>query len=313
MNPNDVYKNNPTSVPDITWGEIKEFVCNTVADFMNTTDTNVTQRRFEDIRNATTKHIKYCYEMGYDFDYTVIFDDEIIQQSVATNAHLTTGSQGAIRSNLTLVGETLNPNFEGKRRYHTYARSKTTQPYTTKEQQRIWQWALVESRNSSEHSTMKQVIAACGLGGGLKYGEATNLRVRDVLLDAGGVCLRVDERIVPVVADWDQGLRRRLKTNPSPDEYLIYPKNKYRTKIMNRFITEEPNAAVLVPTFEKMRVTWIAEHMRHFVPDTAIANAAGVKSLRNYERFRPAEQSLEQFRGLMHRAETKQAGLVVVK
>lgn len=82
---------------------------------------------------------------------------------------------------------------------------------------------------------------------------------------------------------------------------------------MNRFITEEPNAAVLVPTFEKMRVTWIAEHMRHFVPDTAIANAAGVKSLRNYERFRPDEQSLEQFRGLMHRAETKQAGLVVVK
>lgn len=313
MHPNDVYKNKPTSVPDSTWDEIGEFVCQTVTDFINTCGTNVTRRRFEDIRNATTKHIKYCYEMGYDFDYTVIFDDEIIQQSVATNTHLTTGSQGAIRSKLTLVGETLNPNFEGKRRYHTYARSKMTQPYTANEQQRIWQWALVESRTSSEHSTMKQVIAACGLGGGLKYGEATNLRVRDVLLDAGGVCLRVDERIVPVVADWDQGLRRRLKTNPSPDEYLIYPKSKYRSKIMNRFITEEPDAAVLVPTFEKMRVTWIAEHMRHFVPDTAIANAAGVKSLRNYERFRPAEQSLEQFRGLMHRAETKQAELVVVK
>lgn len=312
MNPNDVYKNNPTSVPDITWGEIKEFVCNTVADFMNTTDTNVTRRRFEDIRNATTKHIKYCYEMGYDLDYETVFDDEIIQQSVATNTHLTTGSQGAIRSNLTLVGETLNPNFEGKRRYHTYARSKTTQPYTTNEQQRIWQWANARFR-SDERLTMKQIIVACGLGAGLKYGEAANLKIRDVLVDAAGVCLHVDERIVPVVADWDQGLRRRLKTNPSPDEYLIYPKNKYRTKIMNRFITEEPNAAVLVPTFEKMRVTWIAEHMRHFVPDTAIANAAGVKSLRNYERFRPAEQSLEQFRGLMHRAETKQPGLVVVK
>lgn len=313
MNPNDVYQNAPTSVPDNTWGEIKEFVCNTVADFMNTTDTDVTQRRFEDIRNATTKHIKYCYEMGYDLDYAVIFDDEIIQQSVATNTHLTTGSQGAIRSKLTLVGETLNPNFEGKRRYHTYARSKTTQPYTANEQQRIWQWALVQSRTSSEQSTMKQVIVACGLGGGLKYGEATNLRVRDVLVDAAGVCLRVGERIVPVVADWDVGLRRRLKTAPSPDEYLIYPKSKYRAKILNRFITEEPNAAVLVPTFEKMRVTWIAEHMRHFVPDTAIANAAGVKSLRNYERFRPAEQPLEQFRGLMHRAETKQPGLIVVK
>lgn len=160
---------------------------------------------------------------------------------------------------------------------------------------------------------MKQVIVACGLGGGLKYGEATNLRVRNVLVDAAGACLRVGERIVPVVADWDVGLRRRLKTAPSPDKYLIYPKSKYRAKILNRFITEEPNAAVLVPTFEKMRVTWIAEHMRHFVPDTAIANAAGVKSLRNYERFRPAEQPLEQFRGLMHRAETKQAGLVVVK
>ena len=82
---------------------------------------------------------------------------------------------------------------------------------------------------------------------------------------------------------------------------------------MNRFAADESTAALLVPNFEKMRVTWIAEHMKHFVPDTAIANAAGLKSLRNYERFRPADQSLEQFRGLMHRAENKQAELVVVK
>ena len=160
---------------------------------------------------------------------------------------------------------------------------------------------------------MKQVIVACGLGGGLKYGEAVNLRMRDVYLDAGGVCLHVGERIVPVVADWDAGLRHRLETNPSPDEYLIYPNMQRRDKIMARFATEESNTAMLMPNFEKMRVTWIAEHMKHFVPDTVIANAAGVKSLRNYERFRPAEQSLEQFRGLLHRAETKHSGLVVVK
>ena len=239
--------------------------------------------------------------------------DEIIQQSVATNTHLTTGTQGLIRNTLTHIGETLNPNFEGKRRYHTYARSKLTEPYTASEQQRIWQWALIESRTISEYAMMKQVIVACGLGGGLKFGDATNLRVHDVLIDARGVCLRVGERIVPIVADWDQGLRRRLETNPNPDEYLLYPRSNNRSVIMNRFKTAESNAAFLVPSFEKMRVTWIAEHMRHFVPDTAIANAAGVKSLRNYERFRPAEQSLEQYRGLMHRAGTRPTGLVVAK
>lgn len=312
MNPTDVYKNKPTSVPGGTWDEIGEFVCKTVADFINTADTNITRRRFEDIRNAITKHIKYCYEMGYDLDYTVIFDDEIIQQSVATNTDLTTGTLGAIRSKLILVGETLNPNFEGKRRYHTYSRSKTTQPYTASEQQRIWQWANARHR-TEERLTMKQVIVACGLGGGLKYGKAVNLRMRDVYLDDGGACLHVGERIVPVVANWDEGLRQRLETNPNPDEYLLYPNMQRRDKIMNRFATEESTVALLVPNFEKMRVTWIAEHMEHFVPDTAIANAAGVKSLRNYERFRPTNQPLEQFRGLMHRAETKQAGLVVVK
>lgn len=160
---------------------------------------------------------------------------------------------------------------------------------------------------------MKQVIVACGLGGGLKHGEAANLKVRDVFLDTGGACLHVGERIIPVAADWDEGLRQRLKTNPHPDEYLLYPNMQRRDKIMNRFAAEKPNAASLVPNFEKMRVTWIAEHIKHFVPDTAIANAAGVKSLRNYERFRPTNQPLEQFRGLMHRAETKQADLVVVK
>ena len=312
MNPNDVYKTKPTSIPDSTWDKIGEFVRKTITDFINTADTNLTRRRSEDIRNAITKHIKYCYEIGYGLDYTVIFDDEIIQQSVATNTDLTTGTQGAIRSRLTLVGETLNPNFEGKRRYHSYARSKTTQPYTANEQQRIWQWANARLR-TEERLTMKQVIVACGLGGGLKHGEAANLKVRDVFLDTGGACLHVGERIIPVAADWDEGLRQRLKTNPHPDEYLLYPNMQRRDKIMNRFAAEKPNAASLVPNFEKMRVTWIAEHIKHFVPDTAIANAAGVKSLRNYERFRPTNQPLEQFRGLMHRAETKQADLVVVK
>ncbi|MGV0446018.1 hypothetical protein ACUY3B_08475 [Corynebacterium ureicelerivorans] len=92
MDPNDIYKNKPTSIPNRTRDEIGEFVCQTVADFVNTCDTNVTRRRFEDIRNATSKHINFCYKMGYDLDYTVIFDDEIIQQSVATNTHLTTGT-----------------------------------------------------------------------------------------------------------------------------------------------------------------------------------------------------------------------------
>ncbi len=90
-----------------------------------------------------------------------------------------------------------------------------------------------------------------------------------------------------MVADWDEGLRRRLKTNSNPDEYLIYPNMQRRDKVMARFATEESNTAMLVPNFEKMRVTWIAEHMKHFAPDTVVANVAGVKSLRNYERFRP--------------------------
>ena len=75
MNPTDVYKSKPTSIPEGSWNNFGDFACQTVAGFVNITDANIIHRRCEDIRNATTKHIYYCYEMGYDFDHAVIFDD----------------------------------------------------------------------------------------------------------------------------------------------------------------------------------------------------------------------------------------------
>jgi len=251
--------------------------------------------------------------MGYDIDYGYIFDDEIIEQSVRSDSKTPRASMGTMRRNLKNVANELNPDFDGPRMYHRYERSEPNPPYTDKEVHDIWQWAQV--KNNGKRTQMKRLIVACGLGAGLTASEAGHLRYGDIEIDDLGVQLHLPERTVPVLAEWDAALRDSRADSHRSGEFLIYPRSTRRNDIVSKSLkTIGTLSGVQPPNMRRMRTTWIVGHLENHVPDVAICEAAGIKTLGLYERYRPETPSVERYRTLLHRAPVaERGGLVVVR
>ncbi|WP_273415774.1 recombinase XerC [Corynebacterium appendicis] len=240
-------------------------------------------------------------------------NDEIIEQSVRSDSKTPRASMGTMRRHLKNIANELNPDFDGPRMYHRYERSDPNPPYTDKEVHDIWQWAQV--KNNGKRTQMKQLIVACGLGAGLTAAEAGHLTYGDIEIDELGVQLHLPGRTVPVLAEWDEVFRDcQLEPNIS-GEFLIYPRSTRRSDIVSRSLkTIGPLSGLRPPNMRRMRTTWIVNHLANHVPDVAICEAAGIKSLGDYERYRPETPSVGKYRSLLHRPPVvERGGLVVVR
>lgn len=127
--------------------------------------------------------------MGYDHNYEIIFDDEIIEQSVHNQTNAATTSKSRTRRLLEIIAQFLNPNYDGPRIYRQYKRNDPNPPYATKEIHNIWQWA----NTTDKHTHTKQLIIACGLGAGLTVKETGHLTGADIEIDDLGVQLHLPD------------------------------------------------------------------------------------------------------------------------
>lgn len=67
------------------------------------------------------------------------------------------------------------------------------------------------------------------------------------------------------------------------------------------------------PDIRRLKATWIVDLMNRFVPDAFICHAAGIKTLKRYEPFRPelGDKDLVAVRGLFH-GDGRREGLRVI-
>lgn len=161
--------------------------------------------------------------MGYDLDHTIIFDYEIIEQSVHSHPNAPTTSKSRTRRLLTIITQHLNPDFDGPHIYHEYKRNDPNPPYTTKEIHNIWQWA----NTTDKRTHTKQLIVACGLGAGLTAKETGQLTGADIKIDTLGVMLHLPDRTVPVLNEWDRVLRDHKQHYPD-NQYILCPRSTRR-------------------------------------------------------------------------------------
>lgn len=309
MNPNDVYTQPPTSIPRTTWTKIAPIVCDIIATYC-TAHPPTTVSHYKALRAAVTKHIAYCHNTGCDLNYQYIFDDEIIEQSVHSHTNAATSSKSRTRRLLKIIAQHLNPDFDGPRMYHRYERNDPNPPYTTKEIHNIWQWA----NTTDKRGHTKQLIVACGLGAGLTAKETGHLTGADIKIDNLGVMLHLPDRTVPVLNEWDEAFRTyKLEQHPDSD-YILCPQSARRNQIISeRLSVIGTVTGIPQPNMRRMRTTWIVEHLNNHVPDAAICAAAGIKTLKNYEHYRPDTTSVEKYRSLLHRAPVAgRGGLVVI-
>ena len=309
MNPANVYTQPPTSIPHTTWTHIAPTVCDIIATYC-ITHPPTTESHYKALRAAVTKHVACCHNMGYDLNYQTIFDDEIIEQSTHNHPNASTTSKSRTRRLLKIIAQHLNPNYDGPRMYHRYERNEPNPPYTQKETHNIWQWA----NTTDKRTHTKQLIVACGLGAGLTAKETGHLTGAKIEIDDLGVMLHLPDRIVPVLNEWDQALRDHKQHHPD-NEYILCPQSTRRNQtISERLSVIGTINGITQPNMRRMRTTWIVEHLNNHLPDAAICTAAGIKTLKNYEHYRPETTSVDKYRSLLHRAPaTNHSGLVVIR
>ena len=246
--------------------------------------------------------------MGYDFNYETIFDDEIIEQSVHSQTNAATTSKSRTRRLLKIIAQFLNPNYNAPRIYHHYKRNNPNPPYTQKEIHNIWRWA----NTTDKRTHTKQLIVACGLGAGLTAKETGHLTGADIEIDGLGVMLHLPDRTVPVLNEWDRALRTHKQHHPD-NQYILCPQSTRRNQIISERLSVIGTInGITQPNMRRMRTTWIVQHLNNHGPDAAICTAAGIKTLKNYEHYRPDTTSVEKYRSLLHRAPVAGRGDLVV-
>lgn len=138
-------------------------------------------------------------------------------------------------------------------------------------------------------------VIAGGLGAGLGAGDWRHLRGTDVVVDGGGVLVRVPgakPRDVPVLAGWEDVVAAAARR--VGDGYLVRPRARTRTgrAVLDRLITVAVSGDNPKLNAQRLRATWIVWHLCSRTPLDVLATAAGIDrgdsgAIARYLRFVP--------------------------
>lgn len=264
---------------DEDWREIREFVLDVVAEcepLLTYPTASVT--------NAVTHHVDWCVNVaGYSLSRESVFRRDIIDASTAVMDTARSSTKGRRRSLLLRVGEALNV-IPRTRQLTPLAPAAPSAPYTVDEVDGIWQWAM---RQIPPKRQPAQVLIVLGLGAGLPPRDLCSVRAIDVLND--GTAVRVADRIIPVTAAWQDSLREALAHAEEPTAPLFRPHIVGSKNMVTNFVATCANEG-LRPSAQRMRATWLVEHLSDGTPMQDLLWWAGLKSmdaLVRYERFLP--------------------------
>jgi integrase len=122
------------------------------------------------------------------------------------------------------------------------------------------------------------------MGAGLTGGEIGEVRQRDISVDENGVLVHVAgnrPRTVPVLAEWEAALCEVARSSRDPETFLFRPDaHRPAPNVINHFTKKDGQP----PSTNRMRTTWIVEHLAASVPAKALLDAAGVQGFASFER-----------------------------
>lgn len=274
----------PGSIPANVW----EVIAEPVRDWVSKTNhaTPLDARR---ALTATAQFARYCWqEAGLGLDPEDLFHLDLINEFVINalpDVSITTRSTyrsdllkiaRAVRpTDLALRGNTLIPAHEG-----------VNPPYTPAEERLLWSWA--EAQATQPAVINAKVMLAAGLGAGLFVNELMNLTARDVHVDDDGVLLTIGgdrPRIVPVRIEWEDTLATLAQAALRRDMYLFRPGRRSITpNSVYNFVSRSKNRPFPI-SMQRLRTTWIINHLAAGVPVPVVRNAAGIHSRTGMRRY----------------------------
>ncbi|MCQ9336919.1 integrase [Corynebacterium phoceense] len=269
----------PKNIPAKRWEVIKPFCVKAGTRFMEERPQEV--RKFMGHLSALVYWAHY--QMCYDLDEEQIFDNDVINCFIHDSAkELSHGSLSTRRTTVTKIAQLCHPCWNGSYGYAKNSGSDPSAPYKDKEISLIYDWT---TSNDPFARAERQKLVALGFGAGLSSGAMCSLKWSSVVRDEFGTVIHLEDRLIPM-REFDADTLEELRGDD--DSYVLRPRVKSRTPddVVQKSLRGYDNG-MLRPVVRRMRVTWIVGLMNTYIPDAAICSAAGFKSLKKYEKYRP--------------------------
>ncbi|MGV2984406.1 hypothetical protein ACNPNP_11955 [Microbacterium sp. AGC85] len=276
--PLDLVRYKP-DLPQDDWLHIREFV-------VLAADDAIPRLAYAEasVVNAIAHHVDWCVNVaGYSMTRETVFRRDVIGAAASVMATSHSSTRGRRRSLLLRVGEVLGV-IPVARPLSPLAASTPSAPYTLDEIGGISRWAY----NQLDRKILPaRVVVALGFGAGLPPRDLCSVRPVDVW--GHGRAVQLADRVVPVSEDWRDELREIVALSPDESAPLFRPSIAGSKNTVTNFVASCADAGIR-PSVQRMRATWLVEHLTAGTPMQDLLAAAGLQSmdaLVRYERFLP--------------------------
>lgn len=266
-------------LPEDAWAEIRPFVLEVAAELSD----KLTYSPASTL-SAIARHVDWCVNVaGLPLARDALFRRDVIAAAVAVMDTSKSATKGRRRSLLLRAGEALDV-ITVPPPLPPLATASPATPYSDDEIDATIRWAEVQEGVNGRSA---RTLIALGFGAGLPSRDLVSIRAIDV--HDHGAAVAAPDRIVPVIEEWRDDLAQLAASATDPLQPVFRPGVAWHKNIIKTFIDRSMSLGVHLTT-QRMRATWLVDHLSNGTPMQELLAAAGLKSmdaLVRYERFLP--------------------------
>lgn len=223
------------------------------------------------------------FSQGLPLEAPLLFRHEVIARYINDKSRTTKLAEGTLRNYRAMlhrVSAALLPSAAPVPVAPLNSRSHVP-PYTDSEIRMAVAW--MRGQPGEIRPRKAAVMMSLCLGAGLRSREVAELRAKDVHIVDAGVLIRLPDRDVPVVMEWESPLRRVIE-NLEPDEYVFGDRTRVTTRnLLSSFV--DNTAGHFRPRSDRLRATWIVNHLCNGIDLRTLMKAAGITKFLNLHRY----------------------------
>lgn len=236
--------------------------------------------------------VAWCVnEKGWPMQADVVFSRQAIDKYVTLeNRNKSEGTRRNYRAMLMRISEVVAPE-EHAESLTPLSRKRTASPYTSAEMDDFRKWAAAQRFGQKRYRAML-MLALCA-GAGLKSSDISSLFAEDILVDDRGVLLNVrgtNPRTVPLRREWESWMVVLLEQAPTDGPLWGKPNRTDKSNLLSSFTQYTVGT---FPRGDRLRATWIVQHLQAGTPIKELFRAAGLDKMENLPRYLEYVTSLE--------------------
>jgi len=217
----------------------------------------------------------WCRTEGIPLEVETVLDPDTVERFV-TLGMAKGPAQGTYRSLLRRLGPMLTRHAPWEPRSKPVSRRHIAAPYTAREIELLR--ADAEHQSTPARRQAAAALIALGAGAGLDGRWALDVVGDDVSARDEIICVRAGQRIVPVLADFEDDILRLARLAPG-NEPLVGCRPRGRNRANNLTARIALGSATPPLSLSRLRSTWLVTHLRLGTRLPELARAAGLAGI----------------------------------